>query len=232
MSIGKTNSTAPTIAGESQSTSGGSNWNSSSGSGSTDPSSIWGGQSPYLKRLYRGAQGLGMGQQGQQQAQGVYDTAIGGFNQMMNPGINPQLQAYSGQVQNNLERNLLPAIQGAAGQFGQMGGARQGVAEGLALGDSNQQITDMAANLYNQDQNRTMQAMSMAPGLSEFGAQIPWYNMNQYAGILGAPTTLTGGSRYESSSSGGGSDWSQSTGTTASGGGGGGGWEIGIPVDM
>jgi len=77
-----------------------------------------------------------------------------------------------------------------------------------------------------------MQAMSMAPGLSEFGAQIPWYNMNQYAGILGAPTTLTGGSRYESSSSGGGSDWSQSTGTTASGGGGGGGWNIGIPVDM
>ena len=119
----------------------------------------------------------------------------------MNPGVNPQLAAYSGEVQKNLERNLLPSIQGGAGMAGQMGGSRQGVAEGLAIGDSNRQITDMASNLYNADMNRMGQAMSQAPSLGTFGQQIPWYAMNQYSGILGDPTVLQGAAGSESSSS-------------------------------
>ena len=204
------NTTNPNNAG-SEASSAGSNWNESSASGSTDAGFIWGGQSPYLTGLYGGAAELGAGNQGQSQAQGVYDQAMQGFNQMMNPGVNPQLQAYQGEVQRNLERNMLPAIQGQAGQFGQMGGARQGVAEGLAMSDANQQVTDMSANLYNADMNRMGQAMSQAPSLGTFGQQIPWYNMNQYSGILGDPQALSGASRNQSSSSGGGSESSSSS---------------------
>jgi hypothetical protein len=218
MSFGTTKPTNP--ANNQSTSSGGSSESSSSWS---DPSSVWGPQAQALQGLYgQGADLMNNFGQYEQQAQGIFDTALGGYNQMMNPGINPQLQAYSGEVQRNLERNLLPSIQGNAAGFGQMGGSRHGVAQGLALGDSNQQITNMASNLYNQDQNRTMQAMAMAPGLANFGGQIPWYAMNQYAGLLGDPTVLSGASGSSSS----GSSWNESQ-STGTGGGGGGGFNVG-----
>ena len=192
----------------------GENWSGGSSSGSSssssnsqsssfrDPAFVWGEQAPWLEGLYSQAGQLAQNFQGNMgQAQGVYDQAMGGFNRLMNPGVNPQLQAYSGEVQRNLERNLLPAIQGQAGQFGQMGGSRQGIAEGLAVGDSNRQITDMAANLYNADMNRMGQAMSQAPSLGTFGQQIPWYAMNQYSGILGDPTVMQGAAGSQSTAS-------------------------------
>lgn len=161
----------------------------------TDAQSVWGPQAGHLQNMYNQGQQI-MNNFGpyQQQAQGVYDTAVGGYEQMMNPGINPQLEAYQRQVQQNLTDNILPTIQGSAGMAGQMGGSRQGIGEGLALGRGNQQIVDMAANLYNQDMNRTMQSIQMAPGLANMGMNIPWYGAQQYAGLLGAPTTLGGAS--------------------------------------
>ena len=196
-SASRPNTTNPNDAGsETSSFTGGSS--TSQSSSFQDPQSVWGGQSPYLTSLYGGGQNLGMGTQGQGQAQGVYDDAMTGFNRMMNPGVNPQLQAYSGDVQRNLDRNLLPSIQGTAQMQGQGGSSRQGIAEGLAISDSNQQITDMASNLYNADMNRMGQAMSMAPSLGTFGQQIPWYNMNQYSGLLGDPTVLGGASGSQS----------------------------------
>ena len=147
--------------------------------------------------------GGGGGMAGAMEARGnnIFNTAQQSFDRLSNPGVNPQLEAYSGEVQRNLERNLLPAIGGQAQGFGQMGGSRQGVAEGLAVSDSNQQITDMASNLYNADMNRMGQAMSQAPGLANFGMGVPWYGMNQYAGLLGDPTVLGGAAGSESSSS-------------------------------
>lgn len=228
---GKTEPTNPTIS-DASGSNGSVDFSASNSSSSSfrDPASVWGGQSPYLTGLYDQAGDLAQNSQGtQNQAQGVYDTAMRGFNQMMNPGINPQLNAYAGEVQKNLQRNLLPAIQSGAQGFGQGGSSRQGVAEGLAVGDANQQITDMAANLYNADMNRMGQAMGMAPSLGTFGQQIPWYAMNQYSGILGDPTVLQGaaGSESSSSSSGGGSSWGENV-AHSEGGGGGGGWNFGV----
>jgi len=228
--FGKTNPTDPTVS-DSTSSGGSVGGSSSSSSNSSfrDPSFIWGGQSPFLEGMYSGAQGMGMGTQGQGQAQGVYDKAMQGFERLMNPGVNPQLQAYQGDVQRNLERNILPTIQGGAGMAGQMGGSRQGVAQGLAMSDANQQVTDMAANLYNQDMNRMGQTMSQAPSLGTFGQQIPWYNMNQYSGILGDPTQMQGAAGSQGTSSGGSfsSAWNESE-SHSEGGGGGGGWNFGI----
>jgi hypothetical protein len=191
---------------------GGSTWSS----GTQNPDTVWGGQAPYLQSLYGQGQNLAQNFGGYEQAaQGIYDTAVGGYNQMMNPGVNPQLEAYQRQVGQNLSDNILPQIQGSAGMAGQMGGSRQGVSEGLALARGNQQITDMAANLYNADMNRMGQAMQQAPGLAQFGMGIPWYAMNQYAGLLGSPVTLGGGGQ----TSGGGSSFGTSSSRDIGGGG-------------
>ena len=98
------------------------------------------------------------------------------------------------------------------------------------MSDANQQITDMAANLYGQDMDRMGAAMATAPGLAQFGESIPWYGLQQYSGLLGSPTVLGGGSRYEnqSSSESGGSSSTVASGTTSGGGGGGGGFDIGL----
>ena len=221
MSFGKTNPSNPTNPNNSLSLGGGSE----SSQSVQNPGFVWGGQAPYLQELY------GMGSnlannfgQYEQAGQGIFNTALGGFNQMMNPGMNPQLQAYQGDVQRNLERNMLPAIQSNAAGFGQMGGSRHGIAQGLALSDANQQVTDMASNLYNDDMNRMMSAMALAPGLANFGMGIPWYALNQYAGLLGSPTALSGGG----ASSGEGSNFSYGRDIGGGGGGGGGGFNVGL----
>jgi len=173
------------------------------------PATGRGDASQYSNPANYGGQGFtpnasgGLVGQSMDQAQGLYDKAIGGFDQLMNPGVNPQLDAYAGEVQRNFDRNIMPGIQSSAAGFGQLGGSRQGVAEGIAAGDANQQMTDMASNLYNADMNRMTQAMTMAPQLGAFGQGIPWYGVNQYAGILGDPTVLQGaaGSEAEGSSS-------------------------------
>ena len=189
----------------------------------TNPGFVWGPQGGYLQELY------GMGSnlannfgQYEQAGQSIFNTALGGFNQMMNPGMNPQLQAYQGDVQRNLERNMLPAIQSNATGFGQMGGSRHGIAQGLALSDANQQVTDMASNLYNDDMNRMMGAMALAPGLANFGMGIPWYALNQYAGLVVSPTALSGGGEASCSVG----DWKYQRDFGGGGGGGGGGFNF------
>ena len=223
MSFGSKSPTNPTNPNNSLSLGGSSEFNESSSW--RDPATVWGPQAGYLQQLYgMGSQLANNFQPYMQQGQNIFNTATQGFNQLMNPGVNPQLQAYQGDVQRNLERNMLPAIQSQAGSFGQMGSSRQGIAEGLALSDANQQVTDMASNLYSSDMDRMMTTMGMAPGLANFGMGIPWYALNQFAGLLGDPTALPGA--RGSSGSGGSENWNFSRDIGGGGGGGGGGWEL------
>jgi len=203
-----------------------------------DPDQIWGPQAAGLENLFgAGAsifQNAGMGP-----GMGIFNTAQQGFQNLMNPGVNPQLQAYQGDVMRNMQRNILPSIEGGAGMAGQLGGARQGIAEGLAMSDANQQVTDMAANLYNSDMNRMMTTRAQAPMLANLGMGLPWFNAQQYAGLLGRPTVLGGGGGSESMSSGsslGGSsdygygiDYNENQ-ATSTGGGGGGGFDFGFGI--
>lgn len=88
------------------------------------------------------------------------------FEDLQQGGLNPYLEGMfnSGarQINNNLQRNILPSVNDtgqAANPYGG-GGSRTGIAEGLALSDANQQMTDFAQNLYGQaydaDQNRRL----------------------------------------------------------------------------
>ena len=176
----------------------GENWSGSTGSNRSwqNPSTVWGAQSPYLADMYSQAQNIFQGA-GTGRGDAMWNAALGGVNAMMNPGVNPQLAAYSQAVQRNLTDNLLPTIGSSAAGFGQYGGARQGVAEGVALERANEDITNMAANLYSQDRDRMLQTMGMLPSLGAFGMSVPWFNINQYAGLLGSPTVLAGGGGSE-----------------------------------
>ena len=86
---------------------------------------------------------------------------------MANPYLQVQQDAISGQVNNNLQRNVLPGVNRRAMAAGGFGGSRQGIAQGLGIGESSRAIADATANLqgnaYAQDQQiASQQSMQQA----------------------------------------------------------------------
>jgi hypothetical protein len=167
-----------------------------------NPDTVWGVQSPYLGDLYSRAQA------GVQNFGGVTQEAYGAVNQgysalesLMNPGVNPMMEVYQQQMQQGLEQNILPTIQREAIGRGMVGGTRQGVAEGLVGQQALREQSQFAAKLYGEDRDRMLGAAGMVPGLTQAGLGVPWYGLNQYAGILGSPTVLGGGGGSISSGS-------------------------------
>ena len=63
----------------------------------------------------------------------------------------------------------------------------QGLADTVAFGMANRDITNMASNLYGQDQNRMMQALGMGGDIAGAGLS-PYMQLSQ---ILGGPTVLS-----------------------------------------
>ena len=74
---------------------------------------------------------------------------------------NPYLQDQAGQISRNLtqnwQENLLPSINSGAMMAGGFGGSRQGIAQGLGLGRTQQAIGDAQTNLYAQGYNTDQQ---------------------------------------------------------------------------
>ncbi len=92
-----------------------------------------------------------------------------------NPYLPQQAQAITSQVNNNLQRNILPGINSGAIAAGGFGGSRQGIAQGIAIGDTNQGLSNALAglygNAYESDQNRGLQRdiASMNDATQRFG---------------------------------------------------------------
>lgn len=59
--------------------------------------------------------------------------------------------AITNQVNRNLTQNILPQIGSGAVAAGGYGGSRQGIAEGNAIGQTNQDLSNSLANLYGQN---------------------------------------------------------------------------------
>lgn len=78
-----------------------------------------------------------------------------------NPYLQDQANAITQQATQNLQNNILPGINSGAMMAGGFGGSRQGIAQGLAIGQTNQGITNSLASLYGNayegDQNRANQ---------------------------------------------------------------------------
>ena len=107
---------------------------------------------------------------------------------MGNPWLDAQVQNMQNQGYQNYNRNTRPAIEGGAIAAGQPGSTRQGIAEGVALGDLNRSLNDATANMYgnayNQQLGHTRGMTGQMPGiLNQYGqsAMTP-FNMMQGIG--------------------------------------------------
>jgi hypothetical protein len=85
------------------------------------------------------------------------------------------------QVNNNLQRNVLPSLRRGQVANGTLGSTRQGIAEGIAVGDTNDALAGALGNLYsgqfNTDRNYGLQ--SDALDLSVYNANQNWMNQGQ-----------------------------------------------------
>jgi hypothetical protein len=188
-------------------------------------SDVWGAQNPYLQNVYAQAQGLGgqpnVGGQGYNQAMGNLQGAQQGFNQsnqnlqqFQGQGVDPAVDAYSQRIGQQFNEQFMPGLQGQAIQAGGLGGSRQQIGAALGADRGMQAIGDFAANAYSGQQQRGLQAaqgqgqnaMGMGglanPNLQAgaYQQQQPWYNLNQFSGLLGQPTILDQGALSTSQS--------------------------------
>jgi hypothetical protein len=104
----------------------------------------------------------------------IYDDAMKGIlaNNQQNPYLKQQGDYITQQVNDNLQRNIMPGIGQGAQSAGQYGGSRQGVAQGIAAGEASKNIAGQLANMYGQDysQGRALQGQ-VATQLSGQDAQ-------------------------------------------------------------
>ncbi len=162
--------------------------------------SVWGAQSPYLQDLFaQGQNALGVAQEQNNQLMpqvtSAYENAL---NPQGNPYLDQMAQSGLGQLQQNFGQTLSQIRDGAV-NTGSLGGARQGVAEGIAARDMGTQATNFTSalygNNYQQDQNRALTAVNMAPQV----ANQAFSPLSGYQQVLGSPTVL-GQSRGTTSS--------------------------------
>ena len=193
-------------------------------------------QQPYLQDLYGRAQLASYGNQGQdysqqfqqpsydavtQHAQGGFQNpqlnqGLQDFGQQQNQALGGAIDAGLGQIGRDFNRNIMPGINTGSAMSNTSGGSRQGIAQGLAASDANQQATDFVNQMQSQNwqqqqqnqlgaygmqaglqgqQNAAQQgAMGQAQGLSNLGFNSQYGNLNALGGILGSPTVLGGSS--------------------------------------
>jgi len=128
----------------------------------------------------------------------------GGDSATSNPYLQNQADAITNQVNRNLQNNILPGINSQAQAAGGYGGSRQGIAQGLAIGQTNQDLSNALAGLYGQqyqnDQNLGLgytQAMNnfytQNRQLDQSGLQLGANLINAgNAGYLGQGTSIYG----------------------------------------
>jgi len=170
---------------------------------STAPTSIWPTYGSNFAKLQNQSQGaLG---QAAAAARPLFNTAMGGAMGVMNnptgqiagnqalSGIanasqvganDPALQAYSRQVGQNFNENILPTISQGAFQSSSLGGSRGQVGAAQAAAKAQQNIQDFAGQQYNNQMNRQLQAANIGAGMFNQGQQ------NQLAAALGMPGFL------------------------------------------
>jgi hypothetical protein len=141
-----------------------------------------------------GAYNQGMNALGGQNMQQAFNT----LGRMQNPGMDPMMGVYANQIGQNFREQIMPGLRGDAALAGGLGNSRAGIAQGLAGARAGQQLQDFGAQLYGANQDRAAQAaqaagqlgMQQAGGygsMGQFGMSIPWYNLQQQAGLLGSP---------------------------------------------
>lgn len=117
-----------------------------------------------------------MGGPGQWGGGNTGNQGLGGAAQYLwdNPNTMAMGNELTRNVNNNLQRNILPGIRGGAMASGGVGGSRQGVAEGLATGESMRGLAGALAGLYGNQYNQDRQY-----GLQNDALDLSVYGVNQ-----------------------------------------------------
>lgn len=196
--------------------SGGGSFGKSKSQQSSDPSSVWAQQSPYLTNLYSRAQDTSYGNQGQNYANQINQGAASGYGNMLQGGFQNQnlnqglanfgnqqnmalggaIQAGLGQINNNFNRNIMPGINSGSALTNTSGGSRQGIAQGLAASDANQQANNFVSQMMSNNFQNMMQNQLGAYGQMQQGVNAQ--NLSQMGAITQAPqlANLGFGSQY------------------------------------
>ena len=87
-------------------------------------------------------------------------------NVTTNPAVTGQIDAVQGRLNDNLNQNIIPGIQGGAVQAGQVGSSRQGIAEGLAVKGTQQALGDASASIIANAFNKGIDAQGRATALA------------------------------------------------------------------
>jgi hypothetical protein len=100
--------------------------------------------------------------------------------QVNNPYLDAQAQNIQTRLNRNLNENIMPSIgQGAIGA-GQYGSSRQGIAQGKAIADTQDNYAGQMANLYGSaNENAQNRMAGAAANLSGIGAQVGMANAAQ-----------------------------------------------------
>jgi hypothetical protein len=152
-----------------------------------NPSTVWGGQAPFLTNLYGQGQGLAQ-QQSQtigQDAAGLSQGLLGGLGPYSNAATNPafqnllqraqggspylgqQIQGLGNDIGQFFSQQILPGIQSQYGLGGTLGGSRQSIAQGMASQDAIRQFSQGATNLRQADYGQGLQAAAYLGDLSQ-----------------------------------------------------------------
>ncbi len=99
---------------------------------------------------------------GMGQAMGVWSNQMSG--QADRSALEAAKQANAAAAQRGLEQNLLPTISESANMAGGAGGSRQGIAEGLAVTQANQDLMDRNARMEYQFQQDMLNRQGQAAG--------------------------------------------------------------------
>ena len=150
------------------------------GSESSSQSYIAPQQLPYLTGLWRGAQGqlpgsaglAGMFQPQANQLAGNVTNASNILNQLAGQGTtDQQISALQNILNQNLSENILPGLAQGANATGQLGGSRQGIAQGLAVRGTQQALSEGVTGILSNDLLRRANTAAQSANVGTAGQQ-------------------------------------------------------------
>ena len=176
------------------------------GSESSSQSYIAPQQLPYLTGLWRGAQGYqnqasSLAQMFQPQANqlaGNVTNASNTLDSLAGTGITgEQIGVLQNTLQQNLSENILPALAQGANATGQLGGARQAIAQGQAVRGTQQALSEGVTGILGQDLYRRAAAAQASANVGTAGqaafsgaANLGFSPYATLGSIIGPPVVL------------------------------------------
>lgn len=176
----------------------------SGGSESTsNPSTVWGEQSPYLTGNWAAGQGLANRQmtKGSTFTNKTHNLNAAWKQQLAGP-TNPYLTGMASnamdQISKQFNEQIMPSLLGGGNAAGQLGGERYQNMQNSAVDSAAMAMANAAQNVYGQAWDSGLAAQSQAIGQGQQVLNTPWQPLINQAAIVGSPTVLGGGSKGSS----------------------------------